>query len=352
MARGKRKQAAPSAAGKKAKTGLHEGDALPDLPALHNETDESVLLTEVVKSSGVVVFFFPKQGTGGCTKQAKGFSEHVEDFEKAGYKVYGMSADKPKALAGWKKKEGLRFSLLSGSDEALRALGVKKGKSVQRSHMVVAKGGTLKEVSIGVKPAESVTDALAAVAGGKAVPAAEAAEAQEEKEAAAADEKEEAAANKDEAEGIDTEAADKLAAEVAAPAANGTTQPEAAAIEAAKEAAAITAEGGEAAAGAAEAPATDAAKAPATDAAEVPAANAAEPVAVETVAGEAVASEAVAGKPEAAAAPAEAGVSQAQAGVGGAEAAALADADTMKLVADEGDPDKPAAAAAAAPAEA
>ena len=57
-----------------------------------------------------------------------------------------------------------------------------------RSHIVVAPGGTLKNVSIGVKPAESVTDALAAVAGDGAVPQAEAAEADEEKKEAAAEE--------------------------------------------------------------------------------------------------------------------------------------------------------------------
>ena len=84
------------AEGKKAKTGLHEGDALPELPVLHDEADNPVQLTvvclascwsvfpvivylmcavvdrmfssagaqEVVKGSGLVIFFFPKQGTG------------------------------------------------------------------------------------------------------------------------------------------------------------------------------------------------------------------------------------------------------------------------------------------------
>lgn len=71
---------------------------------------------------------------------------------------------------------------------------------VPRSHIVVAKGGRLQNVSIGVKPAESVTDALAAVAGGGAVPQAEAAAADEEKKEAAAEEAAAAAGKADEPE--------------------------------------------------------------------------------------------------------------------------------------------------------
>lgn len=66
--------------------------------------------------------------------------------------------------------------------------------------MVVAKGGRLKSISIGVKPAESVTDALAAVAGGKAVPQAEAAAADEEKKETAVEEAAAAAGKADEPE--------------------------------------------------------------------------------------------------------------------------------------------------------
>lgn len=69
-----------------------------------------------------------------------------------------------------------------------------------RSHIVVAQGGKLKNISIGVKPAESVTDALAAAAGGEAVPQAEATEADEEKREAAAEDEAAAAGKKDEPE--------------------------------------------------------------------------------------------------------------------------------------------------------
>jgi peroxiredoxin Q/BCP len=70
-----------------------------ELPAFEVETDESteeakstVSSAELVKESGIVIFFYPKANTGGCTTQACGFNEHVEDLEKAGYRVFGMSA--------------------------------------------------------------------------------------------------------------------------------------------------------------------------------------------------------------------------------------------------------------------
>jgi peroxiredoxin Q/BCP len=67
---------------------------------------------ELVKDSGVVLFFYPKANTGGCTKQACGFKDEYKKFQDAGYKVFGMSADKPKSQLNWKTKYSLPYSFL------------------------------------------------------------------------------------------------------------------------------------------------------------------------------------------------------------------------------------------------
>lgn len=65
-----------------------------------------------VKDNGIVLFAYPKANTKGCTSQAVGLSDKVEELAAAGYKVYGISADKPKSQANWRSKEGLAFNLL------------------------------------------------------------------------------------------------------------------------------------------------------------------------------------------------------------------------------------------------
>lgn len=67
---------------------------------------------EMVKDNGVVIFFYPRANTPGCTTQACGFQENYSAIEKEGYKVYGMSADKPRSQASWKKKHHLQYTLL------------------------------------------------------------------------------------------------------------------------------------------------------------------------------------------------------------------------------------------------
>jgi peroxiredoxin Q/BCP len=112
---------------KKGKGGLAIGDDFPDLPAL--ESDEStpdeqktVQLADILKDQGVILFFYPKANTGGCTKQACGFNDNLDEIEKAGYKVFGMSADKPKSQASWKAKRGFKYNLLSDPSYEVQCL--------------------------------------------------------------------------------------------------------------------------------------------------------------------------------------------------------------------------------------
>lgn len=65
-----------------------------------------------MKDNGIVLFCYPKANTGGCTTQAVGLSEKSAELAAAGFKVYGISADKPKSQANWKKKADITCTLL------------------------------------------------------------------------------------------------------------------------------------------------------------------------------------------------------------------------------------------------
>lgn len=113
----------------------------------------------VLKETGILLFSYPKANTGGCTAQAKGFNDAHDDLVKAGYKVFGLSADKPKSQANWRAKHGFKFNLLCDPDHslALKTLGWSKGgTSVARSHVVVAKGGAVVDYQSPISPKDSV----------------------------------------------------------------------------------------------------------------------------------------------------------------------------------------------------
>lgn len=82
----------------------------------------------------VVLYFFPKAGTPGCTQEARGFQELLEEFRKEEAEVVGISPDAPAVLARFAQKEGLEFILLSDRDgNVARAFGVWRNGRVQRA---------------------------------------------------------------------------------------------------------------------------------------------------------------------------------------------------------------------------
>lgn len=93
---------------------LQAGDRLPDV-ALVDADGNSVSLADY-KGRPLLVYFYPKADTPGCTNEAKDFSELAGDFAKAGVPVIGISKDKPAKLAKFRDKYGLK--VLLASDEA------------------------------------------------------------------------------------------------------------------------------------------------------------------------------------------------------------------------------------------
>lgn len=113
----------------------------------------------------VLLFFFPKAGTGGCTEQACGFRDAFPKITEKGAVVIGISPDLPPALAKWKTKEKLPYTLLSDPEhKAIDAYGVwgeksmygKKYMGVIRSHFVIDAKGNIEDAQRKVSPKVSV----------------------------------------------------------------------------------------------------------------------------------------------------------------------------------------------------
>ena len=104
-----------------AMTQLHVGDKAPDFTL---ETTQGTLsLHDLLGRArvGVIVYFYPKASTPGCTKEACDFRDHFNSFKAQGYEVIGVSADSMKALENFSQKQSLNFPLASDPDKTMLA---------------------------------------------------------------------------------------------------------------------------------------------------------------------------------------------------------------------------------------
>jgi peroxiredoxin Q/BCP len=147
------------------------GDMAPDF-ALMADDGSTVQLSQF-RGQTVVIFFYPKDDTPGCTKQACGFRDQYADLRAHDVVVLGISPDDVTSHAAFKQKFSLPFPLLADTDHAVcEAYGVwgeksmygRKYMGVTRSHVVVAPDGTLRDVRYKVGPEDSIKYALKAVA--------------------------------------------------------------------------------------------------------------------------------------------------------------------------------------------
>jgi peroxiredoxin Q/BCP len=120
----------------------------------------------------VLLFFFPKAGTSGCTAQACGFRDSFPKITEAGATVIGISPDEPKALAKWKQKESLPYTLLSDPDHKVAdQFGVWGEKSMYgnkyfgiiRSHFVFNANGDVEAAEVKVSPKDSIAKGVKAL---------------------------------------------------------------------------------------------------------------------------------------------------------------------------------------------
>jgi peroxiredoxin Q/BCP len=150
---------------------IREGTRAPGF-TLRSATGQPVSLDDF-KGKDVVVYFYPKDDTPGCTKEACGFRDLWKALQRAGVVVLGVSADSPETHAKFAAKYRLPFTLLSDPDRAvMEAWGAygekmmygKKTKGVIRSTVWIGRDGTVrkhwKRVSDAAKHPQQVWDAV------------------------------------------------------------------------------------------------------------------------------------------------------------------------------------------------
>jgi thioredoxin-dependent peroxiredoxin len=151
---------------------VEEGQEAPDFE-LASDAGERVRLSQF-RGKPVVLYFYPKDDTPGCTAQACGIRDSYDDFEQRGAVVLGVSPDEKSSHVKFKQKYGLPFTLLADPEHAVAELygvwGERKymGKTymgVERSTFLIDDDGHIAKVMRRVKPdthAERVLEALAA----------------------------------------------------------------------------------------------------------------------------------------------------------------------------------------------
>src|SRR5262245_1354908 len=150
---------------------VEEGKPAPDFE-LESDAGDAVRLSEL-RGKPVVLYFYPKDDTPGCTTQACGIRDAYGEFERAGAVVLGVSPDRADSHVKFKTKYDLPFTLLADPDHAVAeqygVWGEKKnyGKSymgIIRSTFVIDEKGKLKKVMRNVKPDTHADKVLAALA--------------------------------------------------------------------------------------------------------------------------------------------------------------------------------------------
>ena len=134
--------------------------------------DEQPVTLDDFKGRDLILYFYPKDNTAGCTTEALGFRDHLADFEALGYTVVGVSRDSVKSHCGFRDRQGLNFLLLADKEEvACTAYGVmkekmmygKKCRGIERSTFVIDANGVLKAAFYGVKAKTHVEELLASL---------------------------------------------------------------------------------------------------------------------------------------------------------------------------------------------
>lgn len=137
------------------------GDNAPDFEGL--DQDGNVVKLKDFLGKKLVIFFFPKASTPGCTAQAKNLSENYQEFEDKNYKILGVSADSQERQTKFRDKYEMPFPLIADVDkkiiEAYDVWGEKKfmGKTydgINRTTFIIDESGNIEDIITSVKTKE------------------------------------------------------------------------------------------------------------------------------------------------------------------------------------------------------
>ncbi|MBJ7332032.1 MAG: thioredoxin-dependent thiol peroxidase [Solirubrobacteraceae bacterium] len=127
---------------------------------LKNQDGETVKLSDF-KGKTLVLYFYPKADTPGCTTQACGIRDRFKEYEEAGAVVVGVSPDEPSKLLKFKEKYNLPFTLVGDPDHKIaekygqwveKSMYGKKYMGVQRSTFIISPSGKVAEYLPKVQP--------------------------------------------------------------------------------------------------------------------------------------------------------------------------------------------------------
>jgi peroxiredoxin Q/BCP len=151
---------------------LSEGDAAPDF-TLRDQNGAELTLSDL-RGQTVVVYFYPRADTPGCTTQACGVRDRYDEYEKAGARVIGISPDEVEDIAKFAGKYDLGFTLLADPDHAVaekygawgeKSMYGKKYMGVLRSTFIVGPDGKVAKAFTKVQPKKHDKLVLEALAG-------------------------------------------------------------------------------------------------------------------------------------------------------------------------------------------
>ena len=146
---------------------IEEGKPAPDFE-LKSDSGESVKLSDL-KGKQVVVYFYPKDDTPGCTTQACGIRDVYGEFEREGAVVLGVSPDNEASHVKFKDKYSLPFPLLADEGHKVaddygvwkqKTFAGRKYMGVERSTFVIDEAGNVKKAMLNVKPVTHADDVL------------------------------------------------------------------------------------------------------------------------------------------------------------------------------------------------
>jgi peroxiredoxin Q/BCP len=149
------------------------GRPAPDFN-LPSTSGENITLRQFKGKKTVVLYFYPKDETPGCTREACDFRDHSEEFERAGVVVLGVSTDSLESHQHFREKQKLPFPLLSDEDGTVSKLyGVYKQKNlygkkylgIERTTFVIDRTGRVAQIWPKVKVDGHIQDVLEFVAG-------------------------------------------------------------------------------------------------------------------------------------------------------------------------------------------
>ena len=138
---------------------LNVGDSAPDFSSV-DQNGKPVRLSDF-KGKPVVVYFYPKDDTPGCTKEACNFRDNYKEYEKAGVKVLGVSVDDPHSHKKFEEKYKLNFTLVADHEKKISEnYGVLGDRNAKRVTYLIGKDGKVAYVYPKVSPDEHAIEVM------------------------------------------------------------------------------------------------------------------------------------------------------------------------------------------------